>query len=720
MTVKSKLVLAFGTCIALVAVLAIVGIRGASSLNTLLNGIVDESAEKVKLAERMNQDLLQIGRLESGIILEDDAARMKELVEQIQGRQMVVQDRISALRKLVSAENQALLDTFESEFAAYRESIEEVTDYARMNSTVRARRLAFGDGATHFEAFHEGLEALLAKTQVSLEDSDLTEAQLKALRYSRALGELRVWVNEMERAEKRILVTEDVDLARQFTEQAQEAARQAETAVAHAQELAPAGMEESTVELAKRVAEYRRVNDQIMDIAGDLGNVLATQVSRTEGGPKRRELRALLSDLVESNETEMAKDVAHSDDQYLAIRNTGIGLSVIALLLGVLTAYLLIRNLLGQLGGEPAEVKDIAEHIARGEIQIRLSKENAQPGSLYESMRKLAEESRSLAETANQVAEGDLTVEFTRTDAPQGSMYAAMRTMTERLRSVAGQVKASTGTVASGSQQLASTGSQLAQGSTEQAASVQEISSSVEEMSANIKQNAENAHRTERLAKETAADAETGGQAVASTVSAMRDIAEKVTIIEEIARQTNLLALNAAIEAARAGEHGKGFAVVAAEVRKLAERSQRSAGEISQVAKESVDVAESAGKMLEKIVPNIQNTAELVMEISAASREQDHGASQINQAIQQLDQVVQQNASGAEELSATSKELSLQSKSLSHAVAFFKLPEDRPGLRLSPSGSAPTHAASTSDESGSGVQVDLEANPPREEFFAPY
>jgi methyl-accepting chemotaxis protein len=194
----------------------------------------------------------------------------------------------------------------------------------------------------------------------------------------------------------------------------------------------------------------------------------------------------------------------------------------------------------------------------------------------------------------------------------------------------------------------------------------------MEQMVSNIRQNAENAQQTEKIALKSANDARESGKAVSETVSAIKKIAGKISIIEEIARQTNLLALNAAIEAARAGEHGKGFAVVASEVRKLAERSQSAAAEISHLSGSSVQIAERAGEMLEKLVPDIQKTAELVQEINGASSEQNSGAEQINRAVQQLDKVVQQNAGGSEEMSATAEELSSQAGHLQSAVEFFK------------------------------------------------
>jgi len=245
--------------------------------------------------------------------------------------------------------------------------------------------------------------------------------------------------------------------------------------------------------------------------------------------------------------------------------------------------------------------------------------------------------------------------------------------MLEKLKSVVNEALVAAQNVSSGSQQLASSADQLSQGATEQASATEEASSSMEEMAANVKQNSDNASQTEKIARQSAQDAEASGGAVTQAVMAMETIAEKITIVQEIARQTDLLALNAAVEAARAGEHGRGFAVVASEVRKLAERSQAAATEISKLSGETVKSAQEAGSMLTRLVPDIKRTAELVAEITAACREQDVGATQINKAIQQLDQVTQQNASASEEVSATSEELTAQAEQLQQTISFFRL-----------------------------------------------
>ncbi|MEO5376433.1 MAG: methyl-accepting chemotaxis protein [Magnetococcus sp. DMHC-6] len=267
-----------------------------------------------------------------------------------------------------------------------------------------------------------------------------------------------------------------------------------------------------------------------------------------------------------------------------------------------------------------------------------------------------------------------------------GQMADTLNQAIDKLRETFREVQQASISVASGSTELSETSQTMSQGAVEQAASIEETSSAMEEMAANIAQNTDNSQKTQSIATKAAQDAADGGKAVNEAVTAMREIANKISIIEEIARQTNLLALNAAIEAARAGEHGKGFAVVAAEVRKLAERSQTAAGEISHLSASSVEVAEQAGNIMVKLVPDIQMTAKLVAEIASASQEQNQGTAQINQAIQQLDQVIQKNAGAAEEMAATSEELSAQADILQSSMTFFKTgTETKEGGPRSPS-----------------------------------
>ncbi len=283
---------------------------------------------------------------------------------------------------------------------------------------------------------------------------------------------------------------------------------------------------------------------------------------------------------------------------------------------------------------------------------------------------------------ANQLAEGDLNAKIVVTSTDEtGQLLSAMQAMVGKLSQIITEVRSASDNLSSASEEVSATAQSLSQGASEQAASVEETSASIEQMSASIAQNTENAKVTDGMASKSSKEAVEGGEAVKHTVTAMKSIAGKIGIIDDIAYQTNMLALNAAIEAARAGEHGKGFAVVAAEVRKLAERSQVAAQEIGELASGSVEMAERAGKLLDEMVPSIQKTSDLVQEIAAASEEQSSGVGQINSAMGQLNQATQQNASASEELAATAEEMSGQAEQLQSVMSFFKLDDQSGGAK---------------------------------------
>ncbi|HVW93347.1 MAG TPA: methyl-accepting chemotaxis protein [Devosia sp.] len=414
---------------------------------------------------------------------------------------------------------------------------------------------------------------------------------------------------------------------------------------------------------------YLTKHEQIVQLADANQNDQAYKLSAGDGQRAYDQMNDALEALKKAENAALDQEQVNNQNLYDFSRNLLIGLLIGSLVIAVAAATWIVLGISRGL----SRIKQVLDAVAIGDLdQNIVVTSNDEIKDLVDTANGMIGNLRATAGIADQVAGGDLGVQ-PKPLSDKDVLGHALKQMVERLRDVIGEAAASARNLASGSQELSATAEQLSQGATEQASSTEEASASMEEMASTIKQSADNASQTEKIARQSAADAQASGDAVNKAVAAMQTIAEKIMVVQEIARQTDLLALNAAVEAARAGEHGRGFAVVASEVRKLAERSQAAAAEISTLSGTTVKAAQSAGEMLSRLVPDIQRTAELVEEISAGSREQNAGAAQINTAIQQLDKVTQQNTSAAEEMSATSEELASQAEQLQSAISYFRL-----------------------------------------------
>ncbi len=454
--------------------------------------------------------------------------------------------------------------------------------------------------------------------------------------------------------------------------------------------------------------QYVPIQDKIIDAVQHDARPQARALSLGAARQIVTETRAALLKVVELNRTRFTEAENDAQHEYENARLVLISVVVVSMLIatviGVWIALGISRGLaratrladavaIGDLNQTVEvksndEIKDMVDALNKMTANLRATVNVAEAisgGDFTTEVKRLSDEDtlgivlqrmttnlRATAKVADAIADGDLTAEAKRLS-DKDTLGMALERMLGKLRTVVTEASTAAENVSSGSQQLSSTSQELSQGATEQAAAAEQASASMEQMAANIKQNADNATQTEKIARQSAVDAQKSGEAVGRAVQAMQTIAERITIVQEIARQTDLLALNAAVEAARAGEHGKGFAVVASEVRKLAERSQVAAAEIGAVSTQTVKAAEEASEMLGRLVPDIKKTADLVTEISASCREQDVGADQINQAIQQLDKVTQQNASASEQMSATSEELAAQAEQLQSSIAYFRV-----------------------------------------------
>lgn len=679
LTIKTKLAAVFGVVVALSGASMFLALQNLGHLNQTLEGIVNGPAARSLQLKEMQEDLTGLSNNLRAMILSSDA---EALTEQRQ--------RLAELYTELHADAEGLIGAFTVEqtnidMQTFMETLEsywtvslQVQDFAEQNSDVEAFAITTSEGSAAITALEETMGSLIDALGRRLANGDIST--LPAYETANAMF---LKASDAFRQQRNILLADD-DPAKQDEWLNDYRTALADLAPGFAQLMRVAGSIEPTL-VAQAQTDHENMvlaMDRAVEVSTQRTQYNANVLADGEGATLRSEAVDLLQAMVDRNDVVLEQATIDANAVYEQSRMLLIGLLVGSALIALLAAIWIVVS-----------------------ISRALS---------------------SAVRLADEVAAGNLNASAdNKSDDEVGDLIKALNAMTAKLREVVAEVTSATRNVAAGSQEMSATAEQLSQGATEQASSTEEASASMEEMAATIKQSADNASQTEKIARQSAADAIASGEAVDNAVSAMQTIAEKIMVVQEIARQTDLLALNAAVEAARAGEHGRGFAVVASEVRKLAERSQAASAEISTLSGDTVKAAQSAGEMLSKLVPDIQRTAELVEEISAGSREQNAGAAQINTAIQQLDKVTQQNTSAAEEMSATSEELASQAEQLQAAIGYFRIdgnampapantvaaPSARPDLKREILAKAPhmkKAPAKGSSSSGGGFDLDLD------------
>ena len=656
-SIKAKLIGGFSTVIVLAGVAGGLGyFRLSQTRDAMSEGL--RLANMATLAQQLKADIISAGSLTRSMVLQTDDAQMDETEKQLFAEGKVTDERLAQLLAYAKLDQvkQDIKD-LQSKITAMRAIGDETRNTTRLNSNNRAMELSLKEGQPAMMA-----QRVAARSLIKLALDNTGEAARDAVRDFETDAE-RYWGGVQS-----AIAATDVKQLRE---------READAAPIRARVLL---RRDNVVKLFKPLNiptdDFVRVADAWLSIAEKVtaintkaGNLIASDLA---GGPYATKLNEASAALTAHAQFEVDRQKSSAD---AAVSDAATAMTImlgslgVALVVGLAIAIGLSLSIARGLG----KAVNLADAVAVGDLSTVIDTTSKDEiGDLIRSLNGMVANLKATSVVADTIASGDLTVEA-KPLSEKDTLGLALERMVGKLRQIVGEAIAAATSVSTGSTQLAASAEQLSQGATEQASATEEASSSMEEMASNVKQNADNASQTEKIARQSALDAEASGGAVTRAVKAMETIAQKITIVQEIARQTDLLALNAAVEAARAGEHGRGFAVVASEVRKLAERSQTAAQEIGALSGETVKSAQEAGSMLAKLVPDIKRTAELVEEITAACREQDIGSTQINQSIQQLDKVTQQNAAASEEVSATSEQLTQQADQLQTTIAYFRL-----------------------------------------------
>jgi methyl-accepting chemotaxis protein len=676
----------------------LIGWGGVHAVKSEMDRLVELEGSKVDLQREIRSRMIEIDR--SILLYMDDLLFAKNpeasaaAFADVKLQEAEITALVAQLAEMPATPQETrLLEEFNGRWKDYVDREVSLRELAAIRSNLRAQENFAGQSSAAYDALLSAVSSAIeeAKTARSPLMISLSRAvpSIEALRGMEADAMLGRPLDEA-------LVAELDALRADLSESFSNAARQG----------ADAGLG-AIVRIAPAWADYLEAANRTMTLV-DEDSRGQTYAAYLEAMTDFAEALEAIDTVIATGDAATVARAESVGETYDLVTLLLLALGIASALIGAAAAFWLTRMISRGL----TRVRTVVQALSRGNLEVDLSgRSRDEIGAVMSDMDDMVRDMKAMSASAEAIANGNLQVDV-EPRSPEDRLGLALCDMVVKLREVIRNAGTSAASVAASAVEMNRTAGQLSAGSVSQASAVEQASASMEEMTANICQNADNASETEKIAEQSASDARRSGEAVGNALGAMRTIAERITVIEEIARQTDLLALNAAVEAARAGSHGRGFAVVASEVRKLAERSRQAASEINQLSIETMDVSGEAGRMLDALVPNIRRTADLITGISAATREQNIGAEQINEAIRQLNAVIQQNAAAAEEAAETSRSLADQSHQLTDVISYFDIDGGNPAG----DGSAPEKSdplPSDSSEVEDAVVVDADRRPLR-------